>query len=175
MQDRGNRLAHGDASAFAELYDACADRLHHYLTMRLGSRDAASDVLQEVFLRLVRTRKRLHRVDNPAAYAFAIARNESTRWLSRRRRYATEITLDAAELFLVDKSQSFASRERAEAVTDAMNHLDERDREIIELKVYGGLTFREVSHVTKTSEATVATRYRRAVQRMHRRLVRELR
>ena len=54
MQDLGKRLARGEASAIAELYDACADRLHHYLTLRVGNRDTASDILQEVFLRVVR-------------------------------------------------------------------------------------------------------------------------
>jgi hypothetical protein len=31
------RLARGDPAAFAELYDACADRVGHYLLVRLGS------------------------------------------------------------------------------------------------------------------------------------------
>ena len=54
----------GDPSAFAELYDACADRVHHYLVVRLGSRADADDVLQETFVRLARTRKRLATVEN---------------------------------------------------------------------------------------------------------------
>ena len=47
------RLARGDEDAFAELCDACADRLHHYLAVRLGCRESASDVLQSAFLRAV--------------------------------------------------------------------------------------------------------------------------
>lgn len=46
MQSLAARLARGEESAFAELYDACADRLHNYLAGRLGSRDRADDVLQ---------------------------------------------------------------------------------------------------------------------------------
>ena len=38
MQPLADRLARGDDSAFAELYDACADRLHRYAAVRLGSR-----------------------------------------------------------------------------------------------------------------------------------------
>ena len=40
METLGRRLARGDQAAFAELYDRCADRCHHYLVTRLGSRDA---------------------------------------------------------------------------------------------------------------------------------------
>lgn len=38
------RLIAGDSAAFAELYDRCADRLHHYLTFRLRSREDAAEV-----------------------------------------------------------------------------------------------------------------------------------
>ena len=84
MTELGSRLASGEQAAYAELYDLCADRLHHYLVVRLGSRADADDVLQESFVRLVRTRKKLARVESPTAYLFAIARNEAMRFLTRR-------------------------------------------------------------------------------------------
>ena len=71
------RLARGQEAAFADLYDACADRLHHYLTGRLGSADHAADVLQSTFVRVVQSRRQFARVDNPIAYVFQIARNEA--------------------------------------------------------------------------------------------------
>ena len=52
MDDLAERVARGDRAAFAELYDRCADRLHHYLTVQLGSRQDADDVLQETWLRV---------------------------------------------------------------------------------------------------------------------------
>lgn len=83
MEHLGARLAVGDQAAFAELYQACADRLHHYLTVRLGSRQDAEDVLQETFVRLARNRGKLESVGNLAAYVFTIARNESNRLAER--------------------------------------------------------------------------------------------
>ena len=55
------RLARGEEAAFADLYDACADRLHHYLTGRLGSADRAADVLQSTFVRVVQSRRQFAR------------------------------------------------------------------------------------------------------------------
>ena len=85
LKELAARLARGDEAAFAELYDACADRLHGYLAARLGSRDTASDVLQSAFLRAVKSRRRFRGVDNPVAYMFQIARNEAARAAGRRR------------------------------------------------------------------------------------------
>ena len=90
MRERARRLAHGDPSAFAELYDACADRVHHYLLVRLGSPADADDVLQETFVRLARTREKLATVENLVAYVFAAARNEAIRRLERREREGRE-------------------------------------------------------------------------------------
>ena len=86
MTELRSRLASGDPAAFAELYERCADRLHHYLVIRLGSRADADDVLQESFVRLARTRKKLAGVESPAAYLFTIARNEALRFFALRPR-----------------------------------------------------------------------------------------
>jgi DNA-directed RNA polymerase specialized sigma24 family protein len=67
LGELSDRLARGEAAAFAEFYDACADRLRHYLVVRLGSHTDADDVLQETFVRLARARQKLLGVENVAA------------------------------------------------------------------------------------------------------------
>src|SRR5438477_13204021 len=101
METLSQRLARGDETAFTELYDACADRCHHYLVALLGSRDAADEVLQETFLRLVRKRRSLAGVRNLAAYVFIVARNEALRFAGRRtRNQRRQMPLLSADLFL---------------------------------------------------------------------------
>jgi RNA polymerase sigma-70 factor, ECF subfamily len=161
MQDLAARLSRGDEAAFAELYDACAVRLHRYLAARLSSHELASDVIQAAFLRMVKSRKRLRRVDNPVAYLFQVARNEAIR--VRQRQHLRELPLTAAEVFSVDSSTE-VQRDDADVVAAALQRLALEDREIVELKIFGGLTFREIADVTELPPATVATRYRRALE-----------
>jgi RNA polymerase sigma-70 factor, ECF subfamily len=167
MQALGKRLAAGEPSAFAELYELCAARAHHYVAMRLGSRDAADEVLQEVFVRLVRQRQRLAAVENLLAYVFTIARNEANRhagrWLRDKRQHRT---LTAEDLFEEAGSDDLELRETAEAVAVALQQLPEELREVIELKIYGGLTFREIADLLAIPQGTVATRYRTALARL---------
>src|SRR5262245_44051321 len=85
LKELADRLARGEEAAFAELYDACADRLYRYVAARLGSQDTASDVVQSAFLRAVKSRRRFRGVENPVAYLFQIARNELARAVSTRR------------------------------------------------------------------------------------------
>jgi RNA polymerase sigma-70 factor (ECF subfamily) len=165
MEHLGAKLAAGDQAAFAELYAALADRLHHYLTVQLGSRADADDVLQETFVRLTRNRHKLRQIDDLAAYVFTIARNEARRWAARRQREAAcRGTLPAEDLFDEACSEDLARRELAEQVARALGGLPTEQREVVELKTSGGLTFREIAEVTGTPQGTVATRYRTALQ-----------
>jgi DNA-directed RNA polymerase specialized sigma24 family protein len=49
------------------------------------------------------------------------------------------------------------------------------DREIVELKTFGGLTFREIAEVTGMPLATAATRYRRALDSLRPWLAKQMR
>jgi RNA polymerase sigma-70 factor (ECF subfamily) len=174
MQTLAQRLAQGDHAAFAELYDACADRCHHYLVARLGSRDAADEVLQETFLRLVRQHRCLADVENLAAYVFMVARNEASRYAGRRARISERQKPLAADLFLEAKSEDPSRREMADLVSAALATLNAEQREVVELKIYGGLTFREIAVVTGVPLPTAATRYRAALERLRGWLARQL-
>jgi RNA polymerase sigma-70 factor (ECF subfamily) len=160
MHKLAERLARGEEAAFAELYDACADRLHHYLSARLRSRETASDVVQAAFLRAVKSRRRFRGVENPVAYLFQIARNEAAR--TAKRQPANEQLIATSEMSAVrDAAEGWAD---AEVVVTALGRLSDDDREIVELKLFAGLTFREVAEVVGVPQATVATRYRRALE-----------
>lgn len=165
MEPLGQRLTAGDPGAFAALYDQCAARCHHYLVAKLGSRDAADEVLQDVFVRLVKQRAGLARVENLTAYVFAVARNEAVRYGERRGR-ETRQSLTAEDLFLEAKCDDPARRDDAESAAAALGQLADEAREVVELKIYGGLTFREIADLLAVPQGTVATRYRTALARL---------
>jgi len=163
MRQLADRLARGEEAAFEQLYDACADRLLRFLTLRLGCRQQAADVLQTTMLRAVKSRRRFARVDHPVAYLFQIARNEAARQIRKRSRRVstTPITGDLLRQWVGDPA---CQREDAEVVAMALARLTAEDRELVELKIYAGLTFREIAAVTGRPQASVATRYRRALE-----------
>ena len=160
------RLAQGDLAAFAELYDAYAARVGHYLLVRLGSRADADDVLQETFCRLARNRRKLADVAELEAYILTIARNEAARLAAdNARRQRKQKPLLGDDLFCYGSDDAFA-REAAETAAAALAHLSAELREIVELKTFAGLTFQQISQVTGLPQGTVATRYRTALAKM---------
>lgn len=165
MEDLGRRLANGEESAFAELYDACADRLFHYLLLRLGSRSDAEDVLQETFLRLARSRGTLAAVKNLTAYLFQMARHEAIRFRQRKQGETIPFSLtDADELSAAGIDGDVQLLENAEWAKVSMLKLESDVRDVIELKVFVSLTLAEVSEVLQIPVGTAATRYRRGIE-----------
>lgn len=170
MHELAARLARGDEAAFAALYDACADRLYHYVATRLGSREAAADVVQSAFLRAVKSRRRFRGIENPVAYMFQIARNEALR--AAKKITKTIVPVDDCS---VAGGESRVPYDDAEIIAAALGRLSADDRELIDMKVFGGLTFQEVAVVLGLPPGTVATRYRRALESLRPWLTKQLR
>jgi RNA polymerase sigma-70 factor (ECF subfamily) len=165
MRSLVERLARGEEVAFEQLYDECADRLMRFLTMRLGCRQQAADVLQTTLLRAVKSRRRFAKVEQPVAYLFQIARNEAARQLHKqsRRKTTRSITGDLLWQWIDDPA---CQREDAEVAVMALSQLTAEDRELVEMKIYAELTFRQIAEITGRPQASVATRYRRALDSM---------
>lgn len=162
MKSLASRLAAGDESAYAEFYDAFADKLYRFLRYRLGTHEAANEVLQETFLRMIKHQRRLKKAKNLESYVFQIARNEANRWLGRKKP-----TVSLGDQPIVDETPDTTQRiETAEQMDLALARLDDLSREIIQLKVYGELTFKSIAETLNLPPGTVATRYRRAIDRL---------
>ncbi len=155
-----------DTSVLSRIYDEYGARLYHYLLAMLRSKDDAEDVLQILFMRLAHRQKRLGNVKNLTGYLFASARNEAIRFIrkSNRRR---EVMEDFKNIALLESgNDEKISPDEVDRINRALTMLPQHQREVIVLKVYEGLNFREIARVTKTFPNTVASRYRYGVEKL---------
>jgi RNA polymerase sigma factor (sigma-70 family) len=110
------------------------------------------------------------KMENPQAYVFQIARNEATRAIRQARRRRS--LLSAGE---ESQAAPDASWEQEELAAAALAKLSPDEREIVELKIYGLLTFQEIAVVTEQPLGIVTTRYRRALESLRPWLERQFR
>ena len=150
----------------ARLYDQHGDSLYRYLAVKLGSSSDAEDVLQEVFCRLVTYRVRLGLVRKPRAFIFRVARNEANRFLRAKIQndHAAWSPMSLADSFL--SSYAGPDEPTEKLVADALRLLPDEQREAVILKVFEGLTFREIASVCDSSVPTVASRYRYGLDKL---------
>jgi RNA polymerase sigma-70 factor (ECF subfamily) len=150
-----------------ELYERHGDDLYRYLVFRLGSSEDAEDVLQECFCRFARYDLRWRLIRNRRAFVFRVGRNEANRFLRRKigrregeRMIATGGTQEFAAAFVAPDEPSLALLLRR------AGELPAEQREAVYLKVFDGLTFKEVGSVCGVSANTAASRYRYGIEKL---------
>jgi len=149
------------------LYDSCGEPLYSYLLALLCSPEEAEDALQELFARLLLRSRRLARLKDAEAYLFRAARNEAFSRLRRRDvRERGQESLRQTQRVLEAAPGQQLSQEEVDRVNAAVQQLPPGQREVIVLKLFHGMTFREIGTVVGISPNTAASRYRYALNKL---------
>ncbi|MCC6992708.1 MAG: sigma-70 family RNA polymerase sigma factor [Acidobacteria bacterium] len=163
------RMARGDESGLAELYDRHATPVYS-LALRIVRRpEDAEDVTQQVFTQAWRTSARFDQSRGVvAAWLLMIARSRAIDCLRRRNPARDGISDDERLAAIPDPEPSVeyvvATREQVERVQVAIDALPAEQRVAVELAYYDGLTQSEIAERTSTPLGTVKTRVRSALQ-----------
>jgi len=166
-------LAAGDREAFAALYDRLGMRLLNTARTMLASTTEAEDVVHDLFVELARVRHRLVAVTDLDGYVFTMLRHAVAR--RHRRRSLAQRTIErlGRERVCAGGFSTPPVEMHDEALAAAVAALPAAQREVVALKIDGGLTFAEIAAVLGTSLNTVASRYRYALDKLRAALDRE--
>ncbi len=150
---------------FERLYRSSRDDVYAYAAGLLRDRAAAEDVTATAFERAYRKRSRFNAERGSArAWLFGIARNAALDELRRRGRQA-ELNTDPVD------AASFPDRgdQRSELrllLDGALGKLEARERELIALKFFAGLSNAEIGRVTGTSASNAGTKLHRTMDKL---------
>jgi RNA polymerase sigma-70 factor (ECF subfamily) len=157
-------LGRNDPAAVELIWDRYAADLFAFLQATLGSRHDAEDVLQAVFVCMVRKRRRLAQAKSLGAYVYGIARNEAVSFLRLRRR--NRGMAPRIESWLTPIETNAGREELAEHLQAALGKLPQSQREVVVLKIYQDKTFQQIGELLHVSQNTAASRYRYAMERL---------
>lgn len=161
------RMMAGDAAAFTELYRWRQAAVYRYAFRMSGSEPLAEDVVQEVFLTLMREGRAYDlRRGSVAAFLYGIARNHVLRRFDRR---AGEQSVE--EPATADHPESEMARsELIASVRAAVLALPVRYREVVVLCDLEEADYVEAAAALGCAVGTVRSRLHRARQLLARRL-----
>jgi len=138
-------------------YEANRQALFTYAVSLTGNRAVAEDAVQAAILGLLR-RGRLP--SNPSPYAFRSVRNAVVDGF-RSSGSGSDPMLDAEAA--VNGSPDPV---RVRLVEQCLGRLSNDERETMVLKLFSGLTFKEIAAVRRRPQGTVTARYHRGLQKM---------
>lgn len=148
--------------SFEDVYERSFPSLFRYLHRYTGDADAATDLAQEAFMRLLSAR--VPEAD-ARAWLFRVATN-----LARDRSRARTRRLRLLDRWLgggedaVAADEGIERREAVERVRLALDALDGRDRRMLLMREEG-FTYREIAEAVGVAPGSVGTLIARAVER----------
>ncbi len=171
----------GDVAAFAELVARHEKRLWNFVRRFVADSATAEDLLQEVFLRVVRSAAEWQPSAKFSTWLYTVARNLCTD-NARRGAFRKSDSLDQTPGASRDESGSHRidnvvspggnaekaamNREIANRVDQAVAALPLEQREVFLMREVMDMSFAEIATATKTSEPTVKSRMRYALERL---------
>ncbi len=143
------KICERDADAFGVFYQENAPPLRAYLVQHLGDRQAAEDVLQEMFIQIW-TRPNGFRPERGTlrAYLFGIARKRAAEWWRKRGPFDPE----------TENKTSFCQTETVSIMGDAFRQLPEEQRTLLWLRAVEGLSYAELAVILAIPVGTVSSR-----------------
>ncbi len=169
-----HRVRTGDVTMFAQLFRVYAARLASFVYRYLRSREDAEDVVQELFLRIWRSRETWQVRGSVNDYLYLAARNQA------RDRLAHRAVVDRHRAFeLYNSTSSMAAEpnggpddgEWQAMLTRALDELPARRRDICILRWRDGLSYADIAHRLGVSPKTVENQLARALKTLRERLV----
>ena len=165
------RVASGDQSALAALYDATNRPVYSIILRILGEESSAEEVLLDVYTQVWRQAASYD--DNrgaPLAWMATIARSRAidrlrSGWQDRHRKESLDV-LGAVPANAASPEESAAASERQTLVREALNLLTYEQRQVIELAYYSGLSHSEIAEKLNQPLGTVKTRTRLGMMKL---------
>ncbi len=160
------RIARGDQRAFTEIFDFYQRYVYDYGRNLTKSEDQASEIVQDVFLKIWLNREKFNEVKNFGAYLNRVVRNHSInviRKLAQDARSATQLKINTQESDnSTDKILDYNESNRI--LTQAIENLSPQQRTAYTLCHIEGLKYEEVAKKMNISSRTVQAHMHQALK-----------
>jgi RNA polymerase sigma-70 factor (ECF subfamily) len=159
----------GDTDSLGVLVARWEQPLFQFVCRMLPRQDDARDICQETFLRVLNKAHRFRQGSRFSTWMYQIALNLCRDRMRKRKRWS-RLILQRDELpqqpsgpMAVlprdqDPAHAVEQQEKNEAVRRALNQLPAEQREVLILKEYEGMKFREIAAILDCPESTVKSR-----------------
>ena len=141
----------GSKKAFDELYRRHSTNVYTYCRKVLNNDPMAEDIFQETFTRFFEGAKQERVMTNVSGYLIKIARNLCLNEKSKK--YNDKVSLD--DLQLPHYDISYGNRQLNELLQTALDALPKKYREVIVLREYLDMSYKEIAEAVGTTMPVV--------------------
>lgn len=159
------RVRDGDLARLGELFERHARRLHHFFLRSTADRAAAEDLVQEVFVRMLKYRGTFRDDAEFTPWMWALARHAAADgWRGRPREQAVEEATPEPASPEPPPIAALVEREQLDRLAVALDRLPAAKRELLLLARYSELGYERIGELLGISVGAVKVRVHRALK-----------
>ncbi len=160
----------GDGSAFAELYDRYVERIYRFVYFKTFDKDTAEDIVSTIFLKAY---ERIGTFDAGkgvfSQWLYGIARNAVVDHYRSAKQH-----VDVDDLFDLGEDErteeKIDARELLAKVERYLVTLNARQREIVTLRLWEELSYREIAEIVGGTEDAAKVMFSRTIRELREKL-----
>ncbi|SIO49552.1 RNA polymerase sigma factor [Chitinophaga niabensis] len=147
----------GDARAYAGIHGRLHPVLYRYALAMLGNEDVAQDAVQEVFIRIWYKKETIGLLQNVRAFFFTALRRQALNQLRGLRSLQIlppsepDIAFSPEDILIEQEHEA----ERQSKISQYLNQLPPRQKEVIYLRFYEELPYTEIAEIMKVNYQSV--------------------
>lgn len=168
IKEAFKRIAGGDSEAYTTIFMEYYDKVYSKALFICKVPATASDIAQQVFLKLWEQRHFLSKIENPEGWLLIMARNQVLD-VMKHKKYSDKYFQYLQEIFAEEDAspeQILISRQRKELINKSLQALTAKQREIYLLHRENGLTYQEIADNFYISKDTVKEHIAKAISRI---------
>jgi RNA polymerase sigma factor (sigma-70 family) len=162
---------HGDENALEKLIRRHKDRLFMFIVSKVRNHDLAEDVFQDTFLKIINTIKtsRYSEEGKFIQWAMRIAHNLVIDHFRREKKQRSVSKIGEFDVVANIKDESLnveaqiIKNQIESKATSLLEYLPEEQREVLEMRIYADLSFKDIAEQTGVSINTALGRMRYAL------------
>lgn len=146
-----------------QLYKEIQPNIYAFFYVKTMNRVIAEDLTQEVFYQAVKNFGTFSGKSNIKTWIFSIAKNILKKHY-RTNKYKSELSrrLTVSDQDIKLTEDVFIEKEKQFHIIELINQLDDLQKEVVQLRIYGELSFKEIGDILRKSENYARVTFHRA-------------
>ncbi len=163
------RVKEGNLDQMALLFDRHHRPLYGFFYHQTGIKAESEDLVQTVFMNMIRSRATFTGTFKFETWMYTIARNALKDYYRRNKRTGNTVNTEEVEEHIKETTTADNTLHRKEEeliLRKALARLSETDRELIILSKYREMKYQEIAEILKLTEGAIKVRIHRAVKQL---------
>jgi RNA polymerase sigma-70 factor (ECF subfamily) len=134
--------------------------------MILANHSAAEDAVQQVFVKMIKMKNHILKIESYDSYLTIAIRNQCYEMIKKGKRLKLLTENSQSKPIIEPISETETNHQERQLLENAIKKLSPQQREVLHMKVYENKTFSQISKNLNLSINTIASRYRYALEKL---------